>query len=62
MSKELALELENAYKKQAAKEIAEYKLGKRNNCLMKVNWIKDNEEFNKRNDNDVPWFPPVQRK
>lgn len=59
--KELALELENEYKKQAAKEIAEFKNNKRSSCLMKVHYVQGNDEYNNRNDNDIPWFPPVIR-
>lgn len=61
-----AIEWENFYKKQCAKEVAEYKAGKRKYCTMKVNYITlpldVAYEYNKRNDNDIPWFPPIVRK
>lgn len=58
--KEQALKVESEYKIQAARELADYKAGKRKSALTKVRYIYPYAEwvliYNERNDNEEPWF------
>lgn len=56
------LVLEEKFKKQCAKEIADWKAGKRKLATVKVNYIQGFDEYNARNDNDKPWFTEEQLK
>lgn len=62
--------LENKYKKECAATFSPWKKGSRANVTVKVNWISpdvlDRFEqivirlYNRRNNNDRPWFQPEQ--
>lgn len=53
--------LETKLKQQCAREIAEYKAGKRKFATIKIHYSNGNDEFNVRNDNDDPWFKEYKK-
>lgn len=61
-NKETAIDWENEFKRKCSKEITDLKAGKRKSATTKILYLLPSahgewaEEYNKRNDNDKPWF------